>query len=123
MARKHRNQTNEPHPDTVQPDLSTMVPPEEFDDSLPTVPEVPIDEQLPHEPLTPVTFVLPDLDASPGPGYCRQHIDVKLSHAEARKFRRLQDALQREGTCLVSTGRPIERPGDVVKWILQQIPE
>ena len=117
------------HGDTALPvhDLSTMVSPEalglepfmgdpaRLDDSERS-PETP----LPHEPL-PVTIVLPELAPEPGPGFCQRHVDCKLNNEEAAKFRRLRDALQREGTCLL-TGKEITTPGDIVRWLLQQIP-
>lgn len=67
-------------------------------------------------------ITLPDLAPQPTTGYCQRHIDIRLSPTEAVKARRLLEALQREGTCLTETGRPIRSLGDMVKWLMQQIP-
>lgn len=67
-------------------------------------------------------ITLPELAAQPTVGYCQRHIDLRLSPAEAIKARRLLEALQRAGTCLSETGRPIRSLCDVVKWLMEQIP-
>lgn len=79
-------------------------------------PETPSD----HTPIL-GTILLPELAPQPGSGYCQRHVDARLTPEEAQKGRRLLDALQREGSCLLS-GRPIRNLADVMKWLLQQIP-
>jgi hypothetical protein len=53
--------------------------------------------------------------------YCTRHIESRLNTEQQRQtFKRLYRGLQQQGKTLLN-GRPVNRAGDVLRWIMEQV--
>ncbi|MFQ5505317.1 MAG: hypothetical protein ACE5F1_11020 [Planctomycetota bacterium] len=57
----------------------------------------------------------------PEDAYLQRHLDIQMSYSQALACRRLFEGLRRTGATLES-GQHINRPVDVVRWLLEQVP-
>jgi len=51
--------------------------------------------------------------------YCRQHVEIHLTGAQAETLRRIHDALEERGDML-DNGRAVRSPADALRWIIEQ---
>ncbi len=86
----------------------------------------PIQVKRPADPKAGVTTARITVPLGPPPSetaYVSRHVETRFSTVEQRiAFRRLLEGLKEKGVCL-SGGRPVTRPGDVLRWLMEQFTE
>jgi hypothetical protein len=56
-------------------------------------------------------------------GYCSRHVDTQLTAKQARAMKRMLIGLQRRGITIGERREPVKSGADVVRYLLDQIPE
>jgi len=54
--------------------------------------------------------------------YCPRHVEVQLDSEQAKVMRRMYDGLHGDGHKL-RNGRYVQRPADVIRWMLENVAE
>lgn len=68
-----------------------------------------------------LTIDLPIAEMPPESAYCVQHVEAQLQSREQRvMLKRLLTGMQNVGAQMANK-RPVARPGDVVRFLLEQI--